>query len=113
MFSQLFSHVRVHLLTSIYDFAKEIFATQEIACRAVPATIAELMLALGNGHVGTLDQGTQHTRIVPHQTTLLAAQCGMNRWIHVHYPSADGGNVVRFANLGDAPVEGSKESWAC
>lgn len=67
------------------------------------------MLALGNGHVGTLDQGTQHTGIVPHQATLLAAQCGMNRWIHVHYPSADGGNVVRFANLGNAPVEGRKQ----
>lgn len=82
------------------------------------------MLALGNGHVGTLDQGTQHAGIVAHQTALLATQCGVNRGIHVHYPAADGGNVVRFADLGDAPVEGSRRKlgrlieiesiqWAC
>lgn len=40
-------------LTSIDNLAKQILSTQEVPRRAVPPAILELMLTLGDGHVGT------------------------------------------------------------
>lgn len=57
------------------------------------------MLALANGQVGALDQGSQYTGIVPDQASLFPSQRRVDRWVHVH----DGRNVVGFADLGNAP----------
>lgn len=59
-------------LTSIHNFAKKIFAARKVSRGAVPATIPELMLALADGQVGALDQGSQYTGIIPDQATLLS-----------------------------------------
>lgn len=62
------------------------------------------MLALANGQVGALDQGSQYTGIVPDQASLFPSQRGVDRWVHVH----NGRNVVGFADLGNAP----ERKWA-
>ena len=93
-------------LTAIDDLAKEVLAALEILCRAVPAPVPELVLALGNGHVSATHQGRQNTWVLPHQSPLLATQRRVDGRVHVHHRlGVQGGDVIGLSHLGDAPVD--------
>lgn len=70
-------------LTFVNDLAEQIFAAEKVARGAVPPPVAELVLALSDGHVGALSDGSEHAWIFAHQTTLLAAQRRMYGRVHV------------------------------
>lgn len=96
-------HFQNNLLTFVDDFSEQVLSPEEVSRRAVPALVAELVLALVDGDVGPLGQGHQQARVVPSQAALLAAQGAVDGGVHVEDARRDGGQVVRLPGLGDAP----------
>lgn len=61
-------------LTSLHDLAEDTLALAEVARRAVPAAVLELVLTLGDGHAQALDDSGEDAGVVVDQAALLAAE---------------------------------------
>ena len=55
----------------------------EVLGRAIPASVLELVLTLGDGLFGALGHGHHDARVVAHKPTLLASQSCVNIRIQV------------------------------
>lgn len=82
----------------------------EVFGGAVPASVLELVLAFGDGLLGSFGDGYDDARMVAHQTALLAPQ----RRVHVRIQirvgdgvlfDGIGHQVVGLAGSGDSPVQ--------
>jgi hypothetical protein len=100
-------HFQNNLLTFVDDFSEQVLSPEEVSRRAVPALVAELVLALVDGDVGPLGQGHQQARVVSSQAALLAAQGAVDGGVHVEDARRDGGQVVRLPALA-MPLEQGK-----
>lgn len=64
----------MNVFTSVHDFAEQVFASQKVFRRTIPAPVAELVLALLQRHVHASADGLQNSRIVADHFPLFAAQ---------------------------------------
>lgn len=90
-------------LTAIDDFSKEIFPPLKVFGGTVPAAVAKLILALGNGHVGTSRDGHEDPGIFPSESTLFSSESAVDGGVHRHGARRHGQKIVRLAGFCDTP----------
>ena len=87
------------LLTAVDYFAVKVASAIEVLGGAVPASVLELMLTLGDGLFGSFGHSNDDARMVANQTSLLASQ----RRVHVRIQIRVGDGVL-FDGVGDQIV---------
>ena len=96
-------------LTSIDDLAEKVTSAVKVLGVAVPASVLELMFALGDGLLGAFGHGHHDVRVFTHQTPLLAPQSGVHIGVQVRVGDRVlldrvGHQVARFTCSCDSPV---------
>lgn len=79
-------HLRIRsvgALTSINDLAKEILPPEEILRRAIPSSIAKLVLTLDDSLIRAPGHCQQHPRILSSQAPLFSPESPVKRGLHV------------------------------
>lgn len=84
------------VLTAVYYLPEEILPPEEVPRGAVPPSVPELVLALVDGLVGTLDDCHDDTRVLSDQPPLFPPQRRLGRGVHIDHGRRHRHQVVRL-----------------